>query len=194
MLKTENFNEKEFKKELVQLIREKSYAKKNVVLSSGLHSDFYVDMKQTLLNARGVYIVSCLMLNHLKKFEGKIEGVGGMTMGADPMASVVSVMTLDWKKPLHAFYIRKEPKGHGTNEWVEGLKNFSPGQSVFILEDVVTTGGSSLKAVERAEMAGLKVMGIITCVDRQEGGREKIESSGVKLVSLVTKADIIKDV
>lgn len=178
------------KKELIDMIREKSYEKKEITLSSGLKSNFYVDMKQTMLHARGIYLVSRLMLEKLKSYDGKISGVGGMTMGADPMTSVVSLMSLTWEKPVHAFYIRKEPKGHGTNEWVEGLKNFSKGESVFILEDVVTTGGSSLKAVERAEMAGLKVLGILTCVDRQEGGREKIKEKGLQFLTLVTKQEI----
>lgn len=178
------------KNKLVDIIREKSYEKKEITLSSGLKSNFYIDMKQTMLSAEGIYLVSRLMLEKLKPLEGKITGVGGMTMGADPMTSVVSLMSLSWKKPVNAFYIRKEPKGHGTNEWVEGLKNFNIGESVFILEDVVTTGGSSLKAVERAEMAGLKVLGVLTCVDRQEGGREKIEAKGLKFMTLVTKREI----
>ncbi len=185
------FERESFKKELIDLIRKNSYEKKEITLTSGLKSHFYVDMKQTLLHARGIYLVSYLMLNELQMLKEKLAGVGGMTMGADPMTSGVSLLSeLLWEKPLHAFYIRKEPKGHGTNEWVEGLKNFSKGQSVFILEDVVTTGGSSLKAVERAEMAGLRVQGILTCVDRQEGGREKIEAKGLTLLSLVTKSEI----
>lgn len=190
MLKLENQNTKELKKNLIEMIREKSYQKKEITLSSGLKSNFYIDMKQTMLNAKGIYLISALMLDVLKPFDGKITGVGGMTMGADPMTSVVSLMSLTWKNPVHAFYIRKESKGHGTNEWVEGLKNFSKGESVFILEDVVTTGGSSLRAVERAEMAGLKVLGILTCVDRQEGGREKIEEKGLQFFTLVTKQEI----
>src|SRR5690606_31610873 len=117
------------------------------------------------------------MLQKLEPFKGKITGVGGMTMGADPMVSVVSFRSLSWETPMNAFYIRKEPKGHGTNEWVEGLKNFSKGESVFILEDVVTTGGSSLKAAGRAKGAGLNVLAILTCVDREEGGKELMEST-----------------
>jgi len=195
-MKIENFDvtkidPAKFKSELIQMIREKSYAKREVTLSSGLRSDFYVDMKQTLLHSRGIYLVASLMLNQLKKFDGQITGVGGITMGADPLSTAVSMLSLSWNKPVHAFYIRKDPKGHGTNEWVEGLKNFSPGEKVFILEDVVTTGGSSLKAVERAEMAGLKVMGIFTCVDREEGGRQTIEAKGIQLLSLTTKSEIV---
>lgn len=180
----------EEKTELIQILREKSYQKKEVILASGKKSDFYIDVKQTLLNAKGIDLVSQLMLNQLEKYKGQISGVGGMTMGADPMVSVVSFRSLSWETPMNAFYIRKEAKGHGTNEWVEGLKNFSKGERVFILEDVVTTGGSSLKAVERAQQAGLKVLGILTCVDRQEGGKEKIEATGLEFIALITKQEI----
>lgn len=179
------------KKQLIEMIREKSYEKREVTLSSGLKSNFYVDMKQTLLHSKGVDLVSSLMLSELKRYEGKIKGVGGMTMGADPMVTAVSLKSLEWKKPLQGFYIRKDPKGHGTNQWVEGLKNFSSGDGVFILEDVVTTGGSSLKAAERAKLAGLDVLGILTCVDRQEGGKEKIEEAGYEFLSLLTKEEIV---
>lgn len=90
-----------------------------------------------------------------------------------------------------AFYIRKEAKTHGTSQWIEGLKNLPRGSKVFILEDVVTTGGSSLKAVDRARESGLIVKGIFTCVDRQEGGREKIESTGLQFMTILTKSDIL---
>ncbi len=190
MLQLNDLSPDVLKQKLITLIREKSYQKKEITLSSGLKSNFYIDMKQTLLHAEGIYLVSRLMLEKLKHLDGKLAGVGGMTMGADPMTSVVSLMSLTWKRPIHALYIRKEPKGHGTNEWVEGLKNFSNGESIFILEDVVTTGGSSLRAVERAQAVGLNVLGILTCVDRQEGGREKIESQGLEFISLVTKQEV----
>ncbi len=178
------------KTDLIEILREKSYQKKEVTLASGRKSNFYIDVKQTLLNAKGIDLVSMLMLDKLKPFQGQITGVGGMTMGADPMVSVVSFRSLDWNSPVNAFYIRKEPKGHGTNEWVEGLNNFSKDESVFILEDVVTTGGSSLKAAERAKQSGLNVLGVLTCVDRQEGGREAIEAAGLKFMWLVTKQEI----
>lgn len=188
MLELEDYSYEELKRKLIEMIREKSYQKKEITLSSGLKSNFYIDMKQTMLHAQGNYLICHMML---KKLEGiDISGVGGMSIGADPLSTGVSMLSLSQKKPLHAIYIRKEPKKHGTNEWVEGLNNFSKGEKVFILEDVVTTGGSSLKAIERAELAGFKVLGVLTCVDRQEGGREKIEEKGYKFISLVTKNEI----
>jgi orotate phosphoribosyltransferase len=180
------------KKELIDMIRTLSYRPGPIQLVSGKTSDFYVDMKNTLLHPKGIQLVSHLILDILKPLDGKLKGVGGMTMGADPITTGVSLLSNNWKSPLMAFYIRKEPKGHGTEQWVEGLKNFSKGDLVYILEDVVTTGGSSLKAVEKAKAAGLDVKGIITCVDRQEGGREKIEGFGLEIHSLVTKAEIVQ--
>lgn len=179
------------KQELIQIIRERSYEKRNVILASGRVSDFYIDLKNTLLHPRGIDIVSNLILANLKKYEGELKGIGGPTMGADPMVTAISLKSLAWKLPLPGFYIRKEAKAHGTSQWVEGIRNFVPGAQVFILEDVVTSGGSSLKAVEKAREAGLNVLGIHTCVDRQEGGREKIESAGLQFMTLLTKSDIL---
>lgn len=177
---------------ILDLIRKLSYEKKEVTLSSGKKSDFYIDMKQTLLHPVGAEWMGLAIIEYLKSFDGKIKGVGGITMGADPIVTATSVLSLHkLKSPLFAFYIRKEPKGHGTSQWIEGLKNFKSGDAVYILEDVVTTGGSSLKAVERARLAGLDVKGIITCVDREEGGREIIEGQGIAFHSLLTKAEII---
>jgi orotate phosphoribosyltransferase len=179
------------KTELLNMVRELSYTKGTVTLVSGKTSDFYVDMKHTLLHPKGISLVAHLMLQHIESQDGELAGVGGMTMGADPISTATSLLSLSWGRPLNAFYIRKEPKGHGTEQWVEGLKNFSTNDKVYILEDVVTTGGSSLKAVGHARDAGLDVQGILTCVDREEGGREKIETSGVKFHTLLTKSEIV---
>jgi orotate phosphoribosyltransferase len=120
-----------------------------------------------------------------------IEGVGGLTLGADPIATATSVVSYLEGRPIPAFIIRKEPKGHGTGAWLEGRKNFGPGARVVIVEDVVTTGGSSLKAVRRAEEEGLKVLGVVTLVDREEGGREQIEKEGYWLKTIFTKSEIL---
>ncbi len=177
--------------ELIKLIREKSYEKRKVMLASGRESDFYIDLKNVLLHPRGIDLVSDLILLNLKKYEGQLWGVGGPTMGADPIVTAVSMKSLAWSRALMAFYIRKEPKSHGTSQWVEGIKNFPVGSKVFIMEDVVTSGGSSLKAVEKATEAGMEVLGIHTCVDREEGGREKIEAAGLQFMTILTKGDIL---
>lgn len=184
----------DLKTELTKMVKSLSYEKKEVTLASGLKSDFYIDMRVTLLHPLGVQLASRLMAENLKSLDGKLRGVGGMTMGADPIVTGVSITTqyLEWKQPLLALYIRKEPKGHGMGQWCEGLKNFKKGDRVFILEDTVTTGGSSLKAVDKAREAGLEVQGVFTCVDREEGAREKIEAAGLEFRTLITKSDILR--
>lgn len=181
----------DLKTQLAKMIVQRSYERRNVVLASGRISDFYIDLKNTLLHPQGIDWVSTIMLQQLKEFDSDLVGIGGPTMGADPIVTAISMKSLSWKKPLLAFYIRKEPKAHGTSQWIEGLKNFDAGSTVFIIEDVVTSGGSGLKAVEKAKAAGLKVEGILSCVDREEGGREKIESAGLRFMTILTKSDIL---
>ncbi|MEI6093431.1 MAG: orotate phosphoribosyltransferase [bacterium] len=186
-----NFKSKKEWTELRSIIRELSYEKRNVTLASGRQSDFYIDTKQSSLNARGSYLIGTL-INELVSAEFKdAVAVGGITMGADPLSSATSVISYMKGTPLHAFYIRKEPKGHGTGQWIEGTKNIKPGSKVVILEDVVTTGGSTLKSCDRAKEYGLDILGIIAIVDREEGGREAIDSQGYKFLSLYTKTEIV---
>lgn len=186
-----NFKSRKEWGELLSIIRELSYEKRNVTLASGRQSDFYIDTKQTSLNSRGSYLIGTL-LNDLVSTEFKEAiAVGGITMGADPLSTATSVISYMKGTPIHAFYIRKEPKGHGTGQWVEGTKNLASGSKVVILEDVVTTGGSTLKSCDRAKEHGLNILGIIAIVDREEGGREAIEAKGYKFLSLFTKTDIV---
>lgn len=173
------------------IIREKSYERRKVVLSSGLESDFYFDGKQTTLNAEGGYLTGKLFYAAIKEIEG-IDGVGGLTLGADPIATATSLISFIENRPIPAFIIRKEPKGHGTGAWLEGGKNLRPGARIVIVEDVVTSGGSSLKAIRRAEEEGLHVLGVVTLVDREEGGRENIEKAGYWLKAIFTKSEIVE--
>jgi orotate phosphoribosyltransferase len=160
---------------LLELLKSLAYEEREVVLSSGQKSNFYIDCKQAVLSAEGHFLVGWLMSRLIAERAPEIEAVGGLTMGADPLASAVSTVSFLGPKPLHAFYVRKEPKGHGTGQWIEGRKLLRQGMPVAILEDVVTTGGSALKAVARAREFGLKVSLIIGLVDREEGGREALE-------------------
>ncbi|RII27857.1 MAG: orotate phosphoribosyltransferase [Geobacter sp.] len=175
---------------LKSIIKELSYEKRKVTLASGRESDFYFDGKQTTLHAEGGFLVGRLFYEAIKDVDG-VQAVGGITMGADPIATATSIAALLDKKPLHAFIIRKEPKGHGTGQWLEGRKNLPKGTKVVIVEDVVTTGGSSMKAVRRAEEEGLTVLGIVTLVDREEGGRENIEKEGYWLKAIFTKSEVL---
>lgn len=175
---------------LKQIIIEKSYEKRKVTLASGRESDFYFDGKQTTLHPEGGYLTGKLFFHAIKDVDG-VDGVGGLTLGADPIATATSMVSFLEGKPVPGFIIRKEPKGHGTGAWLEGRKNLKPGARVVIVEDVVTTGGSSMKAIRRAEEEGLKVLGVVTLVDREEGGRENIEKEGYWLKAIFTKSDII---
>jgi orotate phosphoribosyltransferase len=178
------------KERLKEIIIELSYEKRNVVLASGRQSDFYFDGKQTTLHPEGGYLTGKLFFEAVKDVEG-LEGVGGLTLGADPIATATSVVSFLEGKPVPGFIIRKEPKGHGTGAWLEGRKNLKPGARVVIVEDVVTSGGSSMKAIKRAEEEGLVVLGVVTLVDREEGGRENIEKEGYWLKSIFTKSEIL---
>jgi orotate phosphoribosyltransferase len=179
------------KDELKAIIRELSYEEREVTLASGRKSNFYFDGKQTTLHARGGLLVGQAFWHEVKQFDGPIDGVGGLTLGADPIATATSIAAQLDGQPVHAFIIRKEPKGHGTGQWLEGRKNLPPGARVVIVEDVTTTGGSSLKAVERAEEEGLEVLGIVTLVDREEGARAAIEAAGRKLRAVFTRAEVV---
>jgi orotate phosphoribosyltransferase len=177
------------RRRLLDLLIERSYAKKKVVLSSGRESDFYVDCKKTVLLAEGHWLVGRLLFSAIRAAHPEVAGVGGLTLGADPLASAVSLVSHLGGAPLHAFLVRKEPKGHGTGQWVEGLSAFSRGAKVAVVEDVITTGASTIKAIERARAEGLDPVAAFALVDRQEGGREAIEALGVKVHALFTRED-----
>jgi orotate phosphoribosyltransferase len=174
---------------LLKLLTEKSYAKRKVTLASGRESDFYIDCKKSILLAQGHYFVGHCLFDLIREKTPSAIGVGGLTMGADPLASAVSLISHIQKNPLHAFLVRKEPKGHGTGQWIEGLGAFDSNGPVAIVEDVITTGGSAIKAVERCKAEGLNPLAVFALIDRQEGGKEAIEALGLKVFSLFTRGD-----
>ena len=181
----------EKRQKLKELLLKLSYEKKEVILASGRKSDFYFDGKQTSLNPEGATLLGILLMEKIRESFPEAGAIGGPTLGADPLVSAVALTSQLQGHPLPAFIIRKEPKGHGTQSWIEGFKNLSKGMKVVILEDVVTTGGSSLTAVRKAEEAGLKVLGVLAVVDRQEGGREAIEKGGLHFQTLFTKSELL---
>lgn len=173
---------------LLELMKQLSYEEREVTLASGLKSNFYIDCKQTVLGAEGHFLVGTLINRLLAEKLPEVRAIGGLTMGADPIASAVSTMSFVMGRPLRAFYVRKEAKGYGTGQWIEGTKGLSQNLPVAIVEDVVTTGGSALKALARAREFGLDVKAIIGLVDREEGGREVLEKEA-PLYSLFAKRD-----
>jgi orotate phosphoribosyltransferase len=175
---------------LVDLLRERSFERKKVILASGKESDFFIDCKQTILTAEGHALVGLLMFEALAKLP-PCEGVAGVELGGCPLASAVSLTSFQKGRPLPAFYVRKGAKDHGSKKLVEGDKSIRPGMPVVVLEDVVTTGGSTLQAVDKLRDVGLQVVGVVAIVDRLEGGREAIENSGLAFVSIATRLDFI---
>jgi orotate phosphoribosyltransferase len=174
---------------LLELLTERSFARKKVVLSSGKESDFYIDCKKTILSAEGHWLMGKLLLAKIREKAPEVRAVGGLTMGADPIASAVSLLSHLAPPALDAFLVRKEPKGHGSGQWVEGLASLPKGSKVAIVEDVVTTGASTLKAIGRARDEGLEPVGAFALVDRLEGGKEAIEASGVPVHALFSRKD-----
>ena len=175
---------------LLELLRERSFARKRVVLASGKESDFFIDCKQTVLCAEGHALVGELMFAEAAKIE-KLAAVAGVELGGCPLASAVALVSFQRGAPLDAIYVRKEVKDHGSKRLLEGDARLAPGARVVILEDVVTTGGSTLKCAEKLRAAGFDVARVIALVDRLEGGREAIEAEGLPLTALYTRADFM---
>ena len=179
------------RQELIDLLCEKSfrYSQDPVFkLVSGRMSRFYVNCKPTTLNARGMFLVGHLILDALVRQE--IQAVGGLTFGADPIAVAAAFASALEGPPIDAFSIRKTQKDHGIVKWVEG--DIRPGQRVAIIDDVATTGGSTIKAVERARSEGLEVVKAVILVDRQEGGLENIRRHVADVSAIVTRDDLLQ--
>ena len=172
------------KEELLKMIKEKCYRKGDYTLSSGKKSEHYVNCKPVTLTGRGLTLACMLLLEHVDT-----PVVAGLTLGADPLVSGVAVCSALDMRLLDALIVRKEPKGHGTQAWIEGPE-FPEGTKVTVLEDVTTTGGSAIKAVEKLRDAGYKVERVVALVDRQEGGRDAIVEAGLELCSIFSLKEI----
>ena len=185
---------KTMKKRLIELVIERTFKftdKPTFKLVSGEKSSYYFNCKPTTLNAEGMYLIGHLlydMIRQQKKW--KMKGIGGLTLGADALSNAIAYTSYLKSDPLESFVVRKEPKKHGTMLWVEG--NVKEGDRVVITEDVITTGGSTIKAIDRARKCGLKVIGVVVLIDRQEGGREAIEKLGVPVRTLLTREEILE--
>ena len=177
---------------LLELLRERSFARKKVTLASGRESDFFIDCKQTVLTAEGHALVGALLFEALGKLPGgSLAAVAGVELGGCPLASAVSLTTFRRGDAKDALYVRKAAKDHGSQRLVEGNTLLHPDAPVVVLEDVVTTGGSTLRAIETLSAAGCRVVGVIALVDRLEGGAEAIRATGVPLVALYTREDFL---
>jgi orotate phosphoribosyltransferase len=178
------------KQELIELLCLKSFKYSNepvFKLVSGKTSSFYVNCKPTTLSARGMYLTGHLIFEALQYSEAA--GVGGLTFGADPMAVATAFVSEIQKAPIKAFSIRKEKKDHGISRWIEG--DMEPGEKVVILDDVATTGGSTIKAIERAQSEGLQVVKVVILVDRQEGGLENIRKHVSDTIAIISREELL---
>ena len=176
---------------MLDLLRERSFARKRVVLASGKESDFFIDCKQVVLSAEGHAIVGERMFTALSDLRTMPEAVAGVELGGCPLASAVSLVSFQRGKPLDAIYVRKTVKDHGTAQRIEGDGRLPALAKIVVLEDVVTTGGSTLAAVQQLRSRPFQVVGVIALVDRLEGGREALEAAGLEFVALYTKPDFM---
>jgi orotate phosphoribosyltransferase len=170
------------------LLVERSVSRGDFVLSSGQRSTYYIDARKTTMSAAGLGIIGRLGLAAIRTMGWAPDSIGGLTMGADPVAYAIARASLDSPPAIDAFSVRKAAKEHGTRKLVEGC--FVPGASTVVIEDVITSGASARQAIEAVRSAGGKVLGVLAVVDREQGGCEAIERVGVKIAALVTTTDL----
>ncbi len=169
---------------LDRLLLARSVKRGHFVLASGRTSTFYIDCRLTTMAAEGLVLIGQLGLTALRQAGWAPRSIGGLTMGADPVAYAIAAASVGHPPIIDAFSVRKEAKAHGTGRQVEG--NFTASDPVVVVEDVITTGGSALKAIDAIRGAGGTVLGIPAVVDREEGGRATLEAAGYQVVALTT--------
>ena len=175
---------------LVALLRARSLSLGDFVLASGRHSAYYIDCRRTTMHADGLALIGALGLAAIRDAEWTAEVVGGLTLGADPVAYAIATASAAAPPVVHGFTVRKAPKQHGTGRRIEGC--FEPGAHAVVVEDVITTGGSALEAVAAVRAEGGSVSGVLAVVDRGEGGREAIERAGIAVRALVHVGDLLE--
>ena len=173
---------------LIALLATRSTRRGQFTLASGRTSTLYIDARLTTMSPDGLALIGAIGLETLRNESWQIDAVGGLTLGADPIAYAISYASAASEKPLRAFTVRKQAKEHGTGKLIEGP--FNAGDRVAIIEDVITTGRSALQAIDAVRSAGGKIAGVLALVDREEGGREAIEAGGVQVVSIVKAREI----
>jgi len=175
---------------LIALLAACSAKRGQFTLASGKESTFYIDARLTTMSPEGLSTIGPLALSALRQTEWRVDAIGGLTLGADPIAYAISYASASSDQPLRAFTVRKEPKAHGTGKLIEGP--FKQGDHVAVIEDVITTGGSAIRAIDAVRAAGGVVAGVLALVDREEGGRQTIEKAGVPVIALVAASQILK--
>ncbi len=179
------------KAELIDLLCQKSFKFSEepiYKLVSGRMSQFYINCKPVTLSARGMFLAGHLLYESIK--DDDVTAVGGLTFGADPLAIATALTSELQGKPINAFSIRKTRKDHGLVRWIEG--DIQPGERVAIIDDVATTGGSTIKAIERARSEGLEVVRVVIFVDRQEGGLDNIRQHVSRVSRIISRDELVE--
>lgn len=171
---------------LIDLVKERALRFGDFTLASGKKSTYYLDGKQVTLNAHGAREVALGLLDLLK--DAEFDAIGGMSIGADPIVGAVLAVAAEQNREIDGFMVRKEAKGHGTNRYIEGP--LQPGAKVVIVDDVITTGGSSIQAIERVQEFGAEVVRVVAIVDRLQGGKQAFEQMGLPFEALMTIEDL----
>ena len=174
---------------LVRLLAERSARRGNFTLASGRQSTLYIDARLTTMTPDGQRLIGALGLQLIRDAGWRCDAVGGLTLGADPIAYAICHASADSARPVRAFTVRKEPKAHGTGKQIEGP--VAGGDHVVVVEDVITTGGSAAKAIEAIRREGMTPVAVLALVDREEGGREHLEALGIPVRSLVTASQVV---
>lgn len=173
---------------LVRLLLARSVERGDFVLASGLRSSYYIDCRRTTMSAEGMNLIGRLGFDAIRTRGWHVRSVGGLTMGADPVAYAIAAASHGSDHQLDAFSVRKEAKGHGTKRRIEG--NYEAGWEVVVVEDVITSGGSALQAIAAVEAESGRVAGVLAVVDRCQGGRQAIETGGYPVATLVDANDL----
>jgi len=174
---------------LIEMLATRSARRGTFTLASGRESDLYIDARLTTMSPDGLATIGQLGLARIRGRGWTPDAVGGLTLGADPVSYAIAHASALAKAPVRAFTVRKEAKTHGTGKLIEGP--FYPGDRVVVIEDVITTGGSALRAVDAIRVAGGVVLGVLAVVDRAEGGREALEAAGLAVEVLASVAEIV---
>jgi orotate phosphoribosyltransferase len=177
------------KRQLIEILAQRSARRGNFTLASGKQSSFYIDCRLTTMSPEGLSSIGPIALATIRERGWSPDSVGGLTLGADPVSYAISYASAGSGKPVRAFTVRKEAKAHGTGKLIEGP--FESTDRVVVIEDVITTGGSALKAVEVIRAAGATILGVLAVVDREEGGREAIEAAGLQVAALARVSEIL---
>jgi len=174
---------------LLTLLAERSARRGHFTLASGRQSTLYIDARLTTMSPDGLALIGPLGVHALASAGWNVDAAGGLTLGADPVSYAIAYASALAGTPIRAFTVRKEAKAHGTGRLIEGP--FREGDRVAVIEDVITTGGSALRAVDAIRAAGGEVVGVLALVDREEGGRQALESAGLPVLALARAGDIV---